>query len=185
MNQDQTVNERKKKIRQYFLAMREKMTMERRLEASLKCSAALKDKLKNSQFVASFASNGKEINVWDLNLSLCSLGKLVLPRVEDSHITFYHVKSIETDLVRSPLGIMEPNPITCQKANLELVDSIVVPGLSFDQDNNRIGYGLGFYDRFLAQLKEKLKIGVCYFEQKAEKLPTLPHDIAVDIVFDF
>ncbi|MDN3505572.1 MAG: 5-formyltetrahydrofolate cyclo-ligase [Rhabdochlamydiaceae bacterium] len=185
MNQDQSVNEEKKKIRQYFLAMREKMTMERRLEASLKCCAMLKQKVMNSEFVASFASNGKEINVWDLNITLCGIGKLTLPRVEDSHITFYHVKNIETDLVRSELGIMEPNPIKCQKVNFETVDAIIVPGLSFDLDNNRIGYGLGFYDKFLSHFKDKLKIGVCYSEQKAKKLPTLDHDIAVDIVLDF
>jgi 5-formyltetrahydrofolate cyclo-ligase len=62
-------------------------------------------------------------------------------------------------------------------------DLILVPALAFDSDNYRLGWGGGFYDRFLAAQPRALKIGICYQNGfAAEALPREPHDIPLDKV---
>jgi 5-formyltetrahydrofolate cyclo-ligase len=62
-------------------------------------------------------------------------------------------------------------------------DVIIVPCLAFDKDNHRLGWGGGFYDRFLAGQRQALKIGVAYHDSLVKDgLPREPHDIALDMV---
>ena len=59
----------------------------------------------------------------------------------------------------------------------------IVPGLYFDIEGNRMGYGKGFYDRFLSTHENIIKVGVCFFPQFAESVPNLkPTDISMDII---
>ena len=62
-------------------------------------------------------------------------------------------------------------------------DVIVVPGLAFDKQNYRLGYGGGYYDGFLATQPNALKIGVFYPFQKVEKVPTESHDEQLSTIF--
>lgn len=62
-------------------------------------------------------------------------------------------------------------------------DLVIVPGLGFDEQGNRLGYGGGNYDRFLSEQTGTHSVGVCFTEQKMKKIPTELHDIAVgDVV---
>ncbi|PIE34450.1 MAG: 5-formyltetrahydrofolate cyclo-ligase [Ilumatobacter coccineus] len=63
------------------------------------------------------------------------------------------------------------------------VDVVIVPGVGFTPDGDRLGQGGGWYDRFLAQLRPGTPtIGVCFAEQLQTTLPTEPHDVRVDRV---
>ena len=76
-------------------------------------------------------------------------------------------------------GISEPeNP---QYVSFSSPNLILVPGLAFDRSGNRLGFGKGYYDRFLAHA-DGLKVGVCYGFQLIKKLPAGEHDISVDAV---
>lgn len=60
-------------------------------------------------------------------------------------------------------------------------DLIIVPMLAFDKDNNRLGWGGGFYDKFLAKQPQALKVGVCYQNALIQSgIPVEPHDISLD-----
>lgn len=61
-------------------------------------------------------------------------------------------------------------------------DLIIVPMLGFDASLNRIGYGSGYYDKFLATQPDALKVGVCLEQGRVEKLPVEAHDIPLDVV---
>ncbi|HMH31022.1 MAG TPA: 5-formyltetrahydrofolate cyclo-ligase [Methylomirabilota bacterium] len=61
-------------------------------------------------------------------------------------------------------------------------DVIIVPMLGFDKTLNRIGYGGGYYDKFLANQPDAQKIGVCFEQGKVEHIPAEPHDIPLDII---
>ena len=61
------------------------------------------------------------------------------------------------------------------------VDFVVVPGLAFTPDGRRLGYGAGFYDRFLPTV-DAPNAGVCFTEQLLDDLPTEPHDVRVQHV---
>ena len=61
-------------------------------------------------------------------------------------------------------------------------DIILVPGLAFDHQLNRLGYGAGYYDTFLNMHPASIKIGVCYPFQVIENVPTEDHDVALDVI---
>lgn len=61
-------------------------------------------------------------------------------------------------------------------------DVIIVPMLGFDKKLHRLGYGAGYYDKFLLAQPKAKKIGVCFEVGKVTKLPSEPHDIALDMI---
>jgi 5-formyltetrahydrofolate cyclo-ligase len=62
-------------------------------------------------------------------------------------------------------------------------DIIIVPMLAFDKHNHRLGWGSGFYDRFLAKQPQAMKIGVCYRNSLVKHgIPAEPHDIPLDMI---
>lgn len=78
-------------------------------------------------------------------------------------------------------GTYHPKEKTIYSADYDL---IFVPGLAFDQKNNRLGYGKGYYDRFLAAHPKAHKIGICYPFQIHTKIPTQSTDIRLnDLIY--
>lgn len=61
------------------------------------------------------------------------------------------------------------------------IDIVIVPGVVFGRDFNRIGYGKGYYDRFL-EGRKCLKIGVCHAFQLTDRIDAAPHDIKMDLI---
>lgn len=64
----------------------------------------------------------------------------------------------------------------------EQFDVIIVPMLGFDETLNRVGYGGGYYDKFLATQPKAKKVGVCYEAGKTAKIPVAEHDVALDMI---
>jgi len=82
------------------------------------------------------------------------------------------------DLKPGKFGILEPRTkIKRQKSP----DVVIVPGVAFDLQGYRIGYGKGYYDRLLKKLKAK-RIGICFDIQIIEKIPKHGHDERLDSV---
>ena len=85
-------------------------------------------------------------------------------------------------LVVGPWGLAQPDPATATWLPAEArIDLVVVPGLAFDRRGHRIGWGGGYYDRFLAQV-QAVKIGLCYDALVLDCIPGEPHDVPVDLV---
>ena len=85
-------------------------------------------------------------------------------------------------LVVGPWGLAQPDPATATWLPAEArIDLVVVPGLAFDRRGHRIGWGGGYYDRFLAQV-QAVKIGLCYDALVLDRIPGEPHDVPVDLV---
>ena len=104
--------------------------------------------------------------------------KVAVPKCIGDNIVFYYINSLE-DLEERYFGILEP------KTN-EIVNNFnnsicIVPGLAFDKQNNRIGYGRGFYDRFLEKYNG-IKIGLTYKECICDKIDEDENDIKMDKV---
>ena len=105
--------------------------------------------------------------------------KLFAPSVTgERELKHYPLTSLGS-VRRGPLHTMEPVP------NGEAVspqfDIILVPGIAFDRNGNRMGFGKGFYDRFLME-GSGIKIGICYEFQLFDKIPISEYDVPVDIV---
>ncbi|WP_022850262.1 5-formyltetrahydrofolate cyclo-ligase [Limisalsivibrio acetivorans] len=82
-------------------------------------------------------------------------------------------------LVDGAYGISQPSEIEPR----ETFDIVVVPGLAFDKDFYRLGYGGGFYDRFLPKIKTGMKAAFAYRFQLVESVYPEKHDIPVDTIF--
>lgn len=87
----------------------------------------------------------------------------------------------DLDFVNGEYGIPEPRLPEPDPTDKKF-DLIIVPTLAFDSQNNRLGYGKGFYDRFLATQPQAYKIGLSYSFNKVDNLPTGKHDIPLDLV---
>lgn len=84
-----------------------------------------------------------------------------------------------SDLKKGKYGILEPYQDEGVKP--EAIDVAFVPGLAFDKEGGRLGYGAGFYDRYLKLLKESTsKLGLCYSFQVVENVPMEEYDVKVD-----
>ena len=81
-------------------------------------------------------------------------------------------------------GIYQPKASRIRNIPLRTIDLIIVPAVAFDSKGNRIGRGLGYYDRFLRSLPHRIpSIGLAFDFQVLDKIPSIePHDFAVDRV---
>lgn len=89
------------------------------------------------------------------------------------------------DLSPGYLGIPEPLPPLAQDRILQpaSIEVAVIPGVVFDRCGHRLGYGMGFYDRFLAQAApQAIRIGLAFSCQLVDRIPSLPHDVPMDMV---
>lgn len=79
-------------------------------------------------------------------------------------------------------GIAQPEKETACFAQPDEIDVFIVPGLAFDAEGNRIGFGKGYYDDLLALAPETLKIALAYDFQMMDTITPEPHDIKMDLV---
>lgn len=133
--------------------------------------------------VLSFLSLGTEIDLTEFHNSwLKEGGKLGFPKVKDWNsgaMDFYPWK-LGDKLIANEKGILEPKeyePIS------KSADIILIPCLAADIKGRRLGYGGGFYDRFLIRWSGKLKLCPIFNEQLIEDVPTSNHDTPVDALF--
>ncbi len=83
------------------------------------------------------------------------------------------------ELVKGVFGVMEP--AVKEVFDKEKIDLVLVPGVAFDKKGNRMGFGKGYYDRFLENINA-LKIGVCHSFQLVDSVPSEKHDVKMDII---
>lgn len=106
--------------------------------------------------------------------------KVCLPKViDDSKMEVYQMNHWD-DLIPGAYGILEPNPKKCKKVNPKEVDLAFIPGIAFDQKGYRLGYGGGYYDRFLQHYPQIKRIGISYHALFVPTVYPEEHDIPVD-----
>lgn len=146
------------------------------------CNAILQQRVwQEARIVALFASLPTEPVVEFLWDSIRQNGKKACyPKVDGEHLRLITV-SDPTELVTSRWQLREPVMREPNLQSLEKIDVILVPGLAFSRNGERMGRGGGFYDRLLA--KESLrahKIGICFDMQVFRDLPLESHDVIMD-----
>jgi len=112
--------------------------------------------------------------------------KVALPRVinsdDDIEMQFFYVDG-DTELENGFMGIYEPDEDYSNLAVPSGKTLIILPGIAFDKNFSRIGYGKGFYDRYLSLYGENAQsIAICYDFQLFEKIPSDEHDIPADAI---
>lgn len=127
--------------------------------------------------IAVYFPLGDEPDITPLIEAMLRTGQsLCAPRIEKKHLVMHRFSSLN-DLQKSPFGNLEPEPDTKPESNPSFV---LVPGVAFDREKNRLGRGLGFYDHYIAEQRKNNPrtefLGVCFSCQLLESIPTLPHD---------
>lgn len=125
-----------------------------------------------------YAPVGAELDTKPLVDVLRAQGKeIALPRLLPDR-QMEPVFCNDFDLPKDKRGICVPGGAAYDVASIDL---IFVPGLAFDRKGGRLGYGAGYYDRFLPRTRAKW-IGLCYEEQYIDALPLEPHDVNMHAV---
>ena len=169
------------KIRKKFISLRKKKNVFN-YEIKIDVLNNLKKKIdfKNKTIAGYFPIN-HEISILNLLQDLKKRNnKIVFPKIKNSSMSFYRWERINFLSINN-LGIPEPN--TSKKK--ENPDIMFIPLVAFDKYKNRLGYGGGFYDRYLKNVKNKkkiVKIGCAFSFQKINKLPAELHDEKLDLI---
>ncbi|MCD8348094.1 MAG: 5-formyltetrahydrofolate cyclo-ligase [Lachnospiraceae bacterium] len=102
--------------------------------------------------------------------------KVAAPKVEGEDMRYYYISSYE-DVEDGYFHV--PEPKTAEPAVEELAKRVllIVPGVGFDRERNRCGYGKGFYDRYLAAHPEYVTVALAFDFQIVDEVPTRPEDI--------
>ena len=156
-----------------------------RAQADSIIRSKLREYLIDKKWILFYVSYGTETDTGVLIRELLETPEknvhIAVPKVKGDEMEFYEIKSF-SDLVSGYKGILEPKgDVLAQPSNALMV----MPGLVFDRRRNRIGYGGGYYDRYLAQHSEQIEktVAAAYdLQVMPHDIKTAPHDIKPDCI---
>lgn len=134
--------------------------------------------LKTANNLLLYAALPREVQTMELIRALSAHKKVWLPKVSGEEL---EIRAYEGDqsLIPGHFNVPEPTGMLCP--DLSKIDLVVVPGVAFSREGDRMGYGKGFYDRLLPKLQAK-KIGLAFDFQLFDSIPTEDHDEKMDII---
>ncbi|GAA0071466.1 5-formyltetrahydrofolate cyclo-ligase [Clostridium sardiniense] len=174
----------KKETRKNIIKQRDELdiTVKEAMDNNIIEKLMMNETYKSARGIFIYIGFGSEINTKIIIREALNSGKEVyVPKVIKKDMILIKIDSLE-NLVTSSYGILEP---IGDKSDLDVnkLELIVMPGVAFDKSGNRLGYGGGYYDKFLEQNKiECKKIALSYDFQVLEKLEVEEHDIKVDLI---
>ena len=179
------IREEKKSLRSKYRGIRRNLPVDVKagLDADILSRILALNEYARNEIILVYVSTAIEVDTFPLIRAALSNGKRVYaPRcVENTRdIDFYRIASLD-ELEKGAFGLLEPNPQRAEKLTDLSRGLCIVPGLSFDASGYRLGYGMGYYDRFLSDFKGTTA-GICYGSCVQWKLPSGRFDRAVDFL---
>ncbi len=183
------IQEKKKKIREEVLKKLKNHKEEERVQKSFKIAKKLfllREFLK-AKTVLFYLSFDGEVDTLGMIRDTIKQGKKVAVPViirEKREILASLLHDPDSELKVGPYGVLHPREEYIRPIQPDSIDLVIVPGLAFDDVGNRLGRGMGYYDRFLSQLpKDTPTIGLAFdFQRIADFPPLEPHDFSVSKV---
>jgi 5-formyltetrahydrofolate cyclo-ligase len=177
----------KDQIRQEILRIRNSLTQNEIVSFSnIISKKVISSKVfKKSVLIGTYFPIGSEVNTFEIiKHSLATKKTIGLPRIIDStSIVFFKIIENSFEVIKmrkGKYGILENST---SNSIIEEMDLLIVPGIAFDLQGNRIGYGKGYYDRFLSKRKASYIIGLAFENQIIHKIPKTENDIPVNALF--
>jgi len=178
----------KQTLKQEIFQKRKALTKDEVKEKSSKIKENLfaLDEFKNAKNIMLYVSFNNEASTIEIikELLIKKEKNVIVPYVIKNNpiLQLSELKNFD-NLEPKTFGILEPKENYIREFSYKKVDLIILPGIAFDQNGHRIGYGYGYYDRFLKRLdKNVTKIGFAFDFQLVEKIPEERHDVPVYIV---
>ena len=174
----------KQEIRKLILSKRKKLSKTWVVKQSKKihkCLIATKE-FKKASTVMFYITKDNEVDTSSMIKYALSKNKTVcVPCVDNTNYTMHPaiINNLDKDLVSGNYCILEPSNRNNKPKNIDL---IITPGIAFDKNGHRLGWGKAYYDKFLEKTGDLLKIGLGFDFQIVENLPIDSHDIPMDIV---
>jgi len=179
----------KQQLRQRLKDMQRSLDAEWIAQASQPIHRRIKQlpEYQSAHAIMSYVSMGKEVETHRLLTAILEDGKIpVIPWCEGDDLRLFRFTSFE-ELQRGTLGILEPQielRSRCERLfHPQDLDLILIPGLGFDRNGNRLGRGRGYYDRFLKIVpQDAVRVGLCFECQLVEAIPVSSNDEQVDLI---
>ena len=172
----------KKELRSRIRQLKRAMTEEQINTASAKLGELFVNtpQYKNAKTIYGYLPYNQEVRTVPMLEQAIRDGKRVaVPKVYGDDMKFIYMD----DLTRVELGYAGiPEPIADGPVADDPTALVLMPGMAFTQKGDRMGYGGGFYDKFLASEPEHPTVALCYAFQMVDSLPTEEYDIPVDCV---
>ena len=181
-----SISQQKKRLRTKVLRARDAMSQEEREAKSAMIFTRLRDLhvYKEADSVALFVTYRSEMNTYLILDEILERGKSVaVPRVTGrGEMEFFRITDHKKDLEVGAFGIREPRPGS-ELTRPQDIDLLLTPGAVFDPFGYRIGYGGGFYDRYIKRLRPDCPVIALGFElQIVDRVPTEQFDTPVDMI---
>ena len=181
------ITTKRERVRAEALHRREALTSEERARLSQRIVDSTARWIQREGFgsVMLYLNMRSEVETTGLLEELLNSSKQVCAPVVDTEkleLVPRQIRNLKTELVRHPYGMLEPNA-TCPIFPIEHLQLIVVPGIAFDRNGYRLGYGKGFYDRFLTKCPHAVVIGLAYQVQLVEDTFPQAWDVPVQHIF--
>ena len=173
-----SVSIEKAALRKHLLEKRDATSAELRNIISKQIHENLKknSSFTNAQNIACYFPIGSEVNTHNIMLDVLKQGKrLLLPKIMGDNIEFHIVSNLEK-LEKGRFEIMEPKD-SCERT--KKIDCVLIPTVGVSKSGVRLGYGHGYYDRFLLST-DAMKISLTYSKQVIKSIPNDSHDIKMD-----
>lgn len=170
----------KARIRKHLLDARDALSPDFIKISSVKIHDRLRklEAYRNSKVIGAYYAIGSEVKTQDIISEALNQGKTIaLPRVVKKDLVFMKIKG-EDDIEIGNFSVMEPKE-RCPV--VEKLDMILVPAIALTHEGYRLGYGFGFYDKYLNG-KKMPKISLSYAKQVVKLFPHDNHDIKVDYI---
>src|SRR3989344_6397413 len=171
----------KNQLKESILQKRNSLSKEEILEKSEKIRNNLFNlkPYKSSKTVMFFVSFNSEVHTHEMIEESLKNKTVVLPKVAQHEIEASVIIDFD-NLIPGKFGISEP--IETMKIAHKNIDLVLVPGIVFDREGHRIGYGLGYYDKFLGKVPKSIKIWLAFDFQVIDKIPAEQHDVLFDLI---
>ncbi|GAW92187.1 5-formyltetrahydrofolate cyclo-ligase [Calderihabitans maritimus] len=179
---------KKKEIRERIIKLRLEMSDDEVREKSARVASRVValPVFQQAETVMSYVAFRNEVETGGIIRTCLAQGKRVVVPVTDranKRLIPSEVKKFPDDLKPGTWGILEPKAECFRPVEPEVIDLVLVPGVGFDIYGNRLGYGGGFYDRFLPRLSpEATTVALAYQEQLLPDVFPEAHDHPVDFV---
>lgn len=173
----------KKMLRKQIKMQRESMNHEEMFSKSSQIFEQLitLPEYKRADKIYTYVSTNNEVDtIMLIDYSLSIDKRIFVPKVIDNHMEFYEISDI-SELSPGYFGIYEPD-INGKEPDYSRTGFMCMPGLAFDLSFNRIGYGGGFYDRYLAQDNRLYKTALAYDFQLVNSIPSELTDVKPDMI---
>lgn len=179
------IRQEKKELRKHYRALRDNISCDEKDIMDEKVLRKITQlwSYREEDILLTYVATGSEVDTRPLIEYALNDGKTVaVPRcVENTrNMEFYIIKSLE-DLEAGSFGVMEPIKHKCEKLHDLSKGVCIVPALAFDKDGYRLGYGKGYYDRFLNNYSGRI-IGVSYSFCVCDELPRGRYDKKVSSI---